>query len=289
MQDVLRYSVATLGSKVCWSVYQQADAFVLGKVSGDVALGFFSMAKQLATLPVDKVSGVVNLLASPLMAELQANSEALRRAFMRSLRLIACISFPLCIGLMIEAEDLVLVALTDKWMSAVPVLQVLCSYAIFSSVSVLFAPILMARYRAGLLLRYTLIQLLWMPFAFWLGAALWGAVGVAIAWSTAYPLALTWLAREALREMDLDWHTFFDQFRPAVIATVAMALTLIVVQWGWVRWGVDIVSLRLTVSVLLGTTVYGAVLLWIGGPIRNEVKEVLGWVFQMGKAIAAVK
>jgi O-antigen/teichoic acid export membrane protein len=288
-REVVSYSMHTLGARMCWVAYQQADSFVLGKVSGDVVLGFYSMAKQLATLPVDKVSVVVNQIMAPMMAELQTKREMMRASFLRSLRLIATISLPLCIGLMMEADDLILVALSQKWMSAVPIMRVLCLYAIVYSIAVLFSPVLMACYRARFLFRYTLLQLLVMPFAFWMGATLWGAVGVAIAWSTAYPLALTWLAREALREMDLNWHSFFHQFRPAVIATAVMALTLALVQWAWMRWGVDLAPLRLAVAVLLGAALYSGVLLWIGGPIRNEVKEVVGWMFHGGRVVIAAK
>src|SRR5438132_5838056 len=68
-RGVVSYSMHTLGARMCWVAYQQADSFVLGKVFGGTVLGFYSMAKQIATLPVEKVSGVVNLIASPMMAE----------------------------------------------------------------------------------------------------------------------------------------------------------------------------------------------------------------------------
>jgi succinate dehydrogenase/fumarate reductase flavoprotein subunit len=65
--EMMRFSLATVGTRLCWAVYQQADAFVLGKVSGDSALGVYALAKQLATLPVTKVTGMVNVIATPLM------------------------------------------------------------------------------------------------------------------------------------------------------------------------------------------------------------------------------
>ncbi len=287
--EVVRYSLTTLGARMCWAAYQQADSFVLGKVSGEATLGLFSMAKQLATLPVEKVSGAVNQITYPMMAELQGNREAMRTAFLRSLRLVACICFPLCIGLLLEAEDFIRVALGTHWISAVPVLKVLCVYAIFSSVAVLLSPVLMACYRTRFIFRYTLIQLLIMPFLFWAGAAQWGAIGVAIAWSTAYPLALAWLAGGALREMRLPWKTFLAQFRPAVTASTIMALAVVLIQWGWTRWGEDLPAARLAVTVLIGSVVYGAVLLRVGGPLRDEIKEVWGWMFQGGRVALAAK
>ena len=288
-REVVSYSGATLGSRICWMLREQADAFVLGKVSGDVVLGFYSMAKQLATLPVGKVSGVVNVIVSPMMAELQTSREALRAAFLRSLRLIACICLPVSIGVILVADDLIIVVLGQKWISVIPLLKVLCIYAIFSSIAVLLPSVMSACYRVRFMFQYTLVQLAVMPIAFW-AAAIWGgALGVAIAWATMYPLALSWLAREAFREMHVTWGTVFAQFRSPAAASADMAVTLVFIRWAWIRWGLDLAGARLAVSVVLGATIYGTVLLWIGGPIREEIKEVLGWVFHGGRVALAAK
>jgi O-antigen/teichoic acid export membrane protein len=288
-REVVSYSMHTLGARMCWVAYQQADSFVLGKVSGGTVLGFYSMAKQIATLPGEKVSGVVNLIASPMMAELQANREALRTAFLRSLRLITCMCLPMFIGLILVGDDLIAVLLGPKWIAAVPVMKVLCIYALFSSVGVLLPPVMMARYRARFMLQYALVQLLVMPAVFWIGATWRGGLGVAIAWAAVYPFALSWLAREAFREMHVTWRTVFAQFRLPAAASAVMALTLVLMQWGWLRWGLDLAAARLAVNVLLGAIVYGTVLLWIGGPIRDEIKEVLGWMFHGGRVAIAAK
>ena len=146
-----------------------------------------------------------------------------------------------------------------------------------------------ACYRAGFMLQYTLVQLLVMPVAFWAGATWGGALGVAIAWATIYPLALGWLAREALKELRLTSHTVFAQFRPPATAAAVMALTLVLMQWVWLRLGLDLAVARLAVNVVLGAIVYGTVLLWIGGTIRDELKEVLGWMFHGGRIAIAAK
>src|SRR3989442_5738080 len=90
LDEILRYSLAALGARVGWAVYQQVDAVVLGKVAGEVVLGFYSMAKQLSSLPVEKVTVVANQLAIPIMAGLQADRAAMRASFLRGLRLVAC-------------------------------------------------------------------------------------------------------------------------------------------------------------------------------------------------------
>jgi O-antigen/teichoic acid export membrane protein len=287
--QVVKYSLNTLGSKLGWAAYQQADVFVLGKVSGDIVLGFYSMAMALASLPVEKVSVVVNQLASPLMAELQTDREGMRAAFLRSTRMVASATFPLCLGLMLVAEDLVRVALTDKWLPVVPVLQVLCLYAVIQSVIVLFPHVLLACYRARFLFAHTVALIAIMPLAFWAGAKWWGAMGVAAAWVLVYPIVLTWLAHEALQEIGVSWKMLGTQLWPPVAATLVMVGTMLLVRVSVSSWGEEASVGRLAVMSLAGASAYGLVLLRIGGPVVAEIKEVVGWVLRGNRAASACR
>ena len=283
LPDLVRYSLATLGSRLTWAAYQQADTFFLGRVSGDIALGFYSMAKHLAALPVTKVSGVVNQLASPLMAELQENLPALRASVLRGVRLVSSISLPLCVGGILVAEDLVRVALTEKWAPVAPLLRILMCYSIISSLAVLFAPMLMARYRMGFVLRYSTVQLLLMSLGFWFGATWWGPVGVALAWTIVYPIGFSWLLRESLRELEMRWPQLLAELKPAALSTLVMVVTGLVGRLLWDSFAYDLPLARLATMVGAGAIGYIVTLWLIGGPLRGEIREVAGWLVRGGR------
>ena len=279
-REILYYSGATLGSNTCWALREQMDTVILGKVAGDAVLGIFSMAKQLAMLPVSKVSGIVTQIAPAAYAELQDNRIVLCSFFLRNLRLVTSVCFPLCVGTILFADDLIQVMLTPKWLPSVPVLRILSIYALSASVVMLFPPVLMARYRAGLLFQYMLLQLILMPIVFWIGAIWAGAVGVAAGWAVVYPIVAIWLGKQTLAEMNLNWRTFFTHMRPAVFATAGMAVALAVFHAGWLHRNNDWVVMRLVATVLFGVAVYGTILMLISAQIRSELKEVLSWLFQ---------
>lgn len=280
LSPFLRFGLATLGTRVGWAAYQQADSLVLGKISGGVALGFYSMAKQLALLPVDKVSVVVNQLASPLMAELQADRRAMRGSFLRAVRLAGCLAIPLSAGTALVADDLVLVALTEKWLPAVPVLQVLCLFALIRSIDVLLPPVLFARYRAGFLFWWVGSLLLVMPLAFWLGARLIGALGVALASLAVYPLLMLWMAREALRELEAGARMVWEELRPVVLAVAVMAGAVLLARWALPVSGLPHRWLRLAVATGAGALAYAGTLAWRGGPLMGELAEVARWLLR---------
>ena len=222
-----------------------------------------------------------------MMAELQTSREALRTSLLRALRLVTAASFPLCVGLILVAEDFVRVILTDKWAPSVPILRILCVYSMLSSVAVLLVPPLMARYRTAFIARYTLLQLFVMPIAFLAGAAWSGAVGVALAWAAIYPLGTVWLVREVVRELDIPWTAFLIQFRPAVVAAAIMAGVVLLFQLGWNSVVAGHITSRLAVSVLVGAIGYSTGLWFFGGVVRGEIIEVAGWVLRGRRAAGA--
>jgi O-antigen/teichoic acid export membrane protein len=287
--ELLHYSLALLGSRVSWALYEQSDAFVLGKVSGDVVLGFYSMAKQLALLPVEKLSVMVNQIATPVMAELQADRESLRAVFLRGARLVAWTAFPLSIGLMLVARDFVEVVLTEKWLDAVPLIQVLCVYALVRSVAVLLPPVLMARYRARFLLAYGVAMLTVMPLAFWGGAVWWGSMGVAIAWVAIYPVILSMAARETFHAIGLSSRTVWTHLWPPTAAALTMGASVLAVGWLVGSWPQHLAAGRLTLMVLVGAATYAAALFIYGGLVRSEIQEITGWLLHRGHALTAEK
>jgi teichuronic acid exporter len=288
-RELARYSLATLGGRVGWSTYQQADSFVLGKVSGDAVLGLYSMAMQIALLPVTKVSVVVNQLAFPVLAGLQADPSAMRAAFMRGVRLVVCITAPLALGLIIVADDLISVALTDKWMAAVPVLQVLAACSLIRSVEVLLPPVLFARYRSSFLFWWTLSLLAIMPFVFWFGAAWLGALGVALAWLMAYPVLMFRMAQEGMDELGLSWKMLWRGIRPILAAAAIMAGAVFLLRIGMAAEEGGHRALRLAVCCVIGALVYGMGLYWRGGAVVRELQEVLGWILHRGRAFEVAK
>jgi Na+-driven multidrug efflux pump len=176
--------------------------------------------------------------------------------------------------------------LTDKWLPAVPALQVLCLFGVIRSVDVLFPPVLRARNRTRFTLLYNLILLALLPVAFW-GGALWkGTVGVAWMWILVYPLATLWMIHVALREISLRWNDLWVQLRPPVVSTLIMVGVLLALRMGMSSWGDEHAGMRMATMILVGAIAYGAVMFNISGPLIDEIKEIIGWVFRGERVLA---
>ncbi|HLJ74294.1 MAG TPA: lipopolysaccharide biosynthesis protein, partial [Thermoanaerobaculia bacterium] len=219
---IVHYSIASLGTRIGWSLLGQTDELVLGKVGGHIVLGFYSMAMRLALLPVSKITVVANQLVVPIMAELQSDVRRMRNSFLRGLRMVACLTVPLCVGTALVAPDLIPTMLTAKWTPIVPILQILAAFALARSIGALLPPVYYARYRVTSLLRWTTGQLIVMPIVFLIGAWRWGAYGVAAGWALVYPVVMALMMREVIHELEITWKEIWDQVRPLVIAVAVM-------------------------------------------------------------------
>ena len=288
LAEILRFSLSSVGARVSWSVYEQVDVLVLGRFTNDHTLGFYSMARQLASMPVTKISVVVNQLASPVMAALQLDDERLRASFFRMVRLVGCVTVPLCLLLALEADDLVAIALGPKWIPMVPLLQILAAAGLLRWLEVLLPPVLFARYRAGFLFWWTMAVLGGMPFVFWAGASWKGAAGVALGWVVVYPVFVIWMARESLKELGAGWALVWEHIRPVARMAVISALCMLFVRWLIPGDTLAIQIARFSAAVAVGGAVYAGGLYLRGGRIGSEFLEVAGWVFR-GRPVTAEK
>lgn len=114
--------------------FQNGDNIVVGRMLGTGALGIYEMAYKMATLPITEISNVIVKVTFPVYTKIADDKPRLRRAYLKTLLLVCLISFPLGIFFIFFSKELVLFILGPKWLSAVPVFQVLAIFGITQSI-----------------------------------------------------------------------------------------------------------------------------------------------------------
>lgn len=121
-----------LVSSLIDTLYQDLQALVIGKKYNSATLGFFNRGKQFPQFLMNSINGAVQSVMLPAMSEKQDEKENLKALMRTSMTLSAYIIFPMMAGLAGVAEPLIKVLLTDKWLLAVPYLQIFCfSFAFY--------------------------------------------------------------------------------------------------------------------------------------------------------------
>jgi teichuronic acid exporter len=104
--SLVRFGWIIAASTVLWYIYANADSTVIALSLGPVSLGYYSVAFQLISIPVDKLSGI-NQVAFVAFSKLQDQPERLRNWFVRLLILRMAIAWPVLAGLALVAKDAV--------------------------------------------------------------------------------------------------------------------------------------------------------------------------------------
>lgn len=121
----------SFGSKILFSsllhtVYSNIYTLVIGKVYASKDLGFFNRAQTFAQFPSGNITNVFIRVIYPIQCRLQNDDEQLKAHFIQNQRLSCYIVFPVTIGLCVLAEPFIMLLLGEKWLPAVPYLQILC-------------------------------------------------------------------------------------------------------------------------------------------------------------------
>jgi teichuronic acid exporter len=261
-------------SRILWGFYTQADTFIIGKLLGKDLLGFYSVGMTIATLPMDKVSGIINQVAFPAFSSIQTEPQQVTAHFLKAVRVMSFLAFPILWGMSSIAPELVAVLLGDKWKLAVVPFQLLSLVIPIRMISNLMAPAVMGLGRPDISFYNVLLASLVMPICI-LVATHWGIVGVSVAWILVFPLIFLRNLSQVVTVLRIrSLEVLLAMTRPALAAAV-MYLIIIIIKMLF-RTGANSIS-NLILLITVGIMVYGGLII---GMNRQGYREVIGLMLQ---------
>lgn len=205
---------------------------------------------------------------------------ALVSGYLRVLGMIALFAFPAGLGIAATADLLIPTVLGDKWLSAIPIVQILAVYGALAALGSVFSPAFMAMGRPRVLAVFTAINVsLFIPLVVFgtlkagvIGAS-WGCLAVvSVMMPASHWLAARSLGIPLLRVVAVFW-------RPA-LAAIAMYTTVVALVALLGNSGSSLVLLpRLLMAVAAGVAVFSVVMfaLWyVAGRPEGAEQTLLG-------------
>ncbi len=132
------------GSAVISAVGRQLDKMVIGRIYGATNVGEYGLAHNLTNQVSNQVALLVNRISFPAFSRQQKDLKAVRYGVLKALSHVAMVCFPLALGLMVVAEDFLVVIYGEKWKHAAPILQVLAVWGLILATSSVGGPALKA-------------------------------------------------------------------------------------------------------------------------------------------------
>lgn len=137
LQFHLRVNFCPLRKVFSYSFYQFAfnlvnyfarnlDKILTGKYLSMQDLGFYEKSYRLVMLPMQNITGVVNPVIQPVLAEYQDDKEFLGEQLLRILRILNMVCFPISVVAFFCAKEIIILFFGDQWYAAIPCFQILC-------------------------------------------------------------------------------------------------------------------------------------------------------------------
>lgn len=108
------------------TIWTEIYQVVIGKFYQPQTLGQYTRAQQFSSIFSSNLTSIIQRVSYPVLSQLQDDKERLKSGYKRIIKITMLVNFVLMLGLAAIAKPMILVLIGDKWLPAVPFLQILC-------------------------------------------------------------------------------------------------------------------------------------------------------------------
>ncbi len=264
IRQMFGFSSKLIVTNVFTILNQNLFSNLLGKFYTVREVGNFTQANKWNGMGHTLITNMVNGVAQPLFTKVGEDPARQLAVLRKLLRFTAFFSFPLLLGLGFVSEELIVIAITDKWIESAHILGILCLWGAFIPICTLFSNLLISRGHSDTYMWCTIalcvlqVAALCLTNPLGLDAMLWTFTAINISW------LFVWF-HFVRREVGLTLTDMLRDVSPYLLLTLALiaACHLLFGSVGNVYAGI-------TLKIVFVGTLYVAILWLAGSAILRE-------------------
>ena len=231
VKQMFSFSYKVLITAVLTTINNNVLTVIFGRLFPAQAVGNFTQANKWNTMANQLVTNTVAQVAQPVLTRVTDDNERQRRVFGKLLRFTAFLAFPAMFGLALVAPQVILIAIGDKWVNSIPLLQVLCISGAFIPLYTVYQNLFLSQGKSGTYMWLTIAQIAIMLVAV-LACHKLGIMAMVIAFAC---INILWLLAWQLFTSRLIGYRCMTMLRDRLpfmlIALVVMAVTYLVTRF----------------------------------------------------------
>lgn len=126
LKSLFSYGSKLLASGLLDTLYRNLRTLIIGRMYTPSMLGYYNRGQQFPQLIVSNINGSIQSVMLPALSAHQDDRKRVKEMMRRAIVSSSFLIFPMMVGMAVVAEPLVQIVLTDKWLPAVPFLQIAC-------------------------------------------------------------------------------------------------------------------------------------------------------------------
>lgn len=270
LRELFAFSSHLLLASLVNAIFTNIYSVVIGKLFPAVQLGLYTQGNKFSLMLISSMYSSLQSATYPIFARIQHDRERSVRSYRKTIRVTAFITFPVLVGAVVVAPEMIELLLKPAWMGCIPYFQLTALAGIFTILNTVNQNFAKVQGRSDLIFKMELLRtglivgclaLTWRMSALALVA---GLVGVQ-------------LAVYAVGTVVIGYAVGYAWFRQ--LADVVPYAALSAGMWGMLQVPPLIISAPaalLPLKVALGVTVYYGLNRLLGSVILEEVRELWG-------------
>lgn len=125
IQKIFSYSIFQFLFNLINYFSRNLDVLLIGKYLGTNSLGFYEKSYRLMMLPLSNITYVFSAAIHPVFSDYQNNVNYIAKAYLKLIKLLAFIGFPLSVFLFFDARELIFLLFGAQWEKSVLLFQFL--------------------------------------------------------------------------------------------------------------------------------------------------------------------
>lgn len=126
VKSLFSYGSKLLASGLLDTLYRNLRTIIIGRMYTPAMLGYYNRGEQFPQIIVSNINGSIQSVMLPALSAHQDDRKRVKEMMRRAIISSSFLIFPMMVGMAVVAEPLVKIVLTDKWLPAVPFLQIAC-------------------------------------------------------------------------------------------------------------------------------------------------------------------
>ncbi len=229
--NLLKFGWKLLVSSLLDTLYQDLRSLVIGRKYDSGTLGYYNRGKQFPQFIINAVNGTVQSVMLPAMSAEQDDIVKVKTLTRNSIMISSYIIFPLMAGLAGISVSLITLLLTDKWLPAVPYMQIYCFSLAFYPVHSCNLQAMNALGRSDLFLKLEIIKKTIGIIALVIAVFCFDSP-FAIAMTGVFTTVISCFINASPNKKLIDY-SYFEQMRdimPSLLAAVTMLVGVLLIE-----------------------------------------------------------
>lgn len=219
-----------VGISLLGYLIQNINNIAVGKMLGAAILGYYVLADNIGNFINTHFTFLISRVIFPAYVAIQDQSDALKRAYLKTLKFVSMLSVPFSVALIALASELTLTLYGEKWLPMVPLVRLFGFLQLVVPIAVCSGPLFIACNKPHYRFRLDLLEIsLRIPLVV-IGLKIWGVTGAVISGMLVLGALVPLNLRLVRKIVFFQWGELLSQLRPSFFCALLMLAAILLAK-----------------------------------------------------------